>query len=325
MKKDSFDFVAHEPMRLDLFLSTKMGHSRSQVAMLIEKEGVLVDGTLLKKSGFKLKLDQKVVVNTPEVSSSKPKEIEFDVEIIYEDDDILVLNKPSDLVVHDAPSVKQNTLVDWLKYKGISLSTLSGEERHGIVHRLDRGTSGILAVAKNNTAHALISKQLQDRSVGRYYLCVIAPPLKDDMITVEKAIARDSKNRLKMSVSGSDGRYAKSSFRVLAYSNDEKEQLIACKLFTGRTHQIRVHLESLGREIVGERLYKTLQKGTKSERILLHAYELEFEHPTTKQRLLFSAGLDEYMREYIYSRFDKERVDEVLKNGAIWRYFSESA
>ena len=211
-------------------------------------------------------------------------------------DGIIVINKPSGLTVHPAPSVKEPTLVDWLKHKGIRLSTISGEERHGIVHRLDKGTSGVMVVAKSNEAHEALSAQLQDKSMGRFYLAVINPPLKDDMVMVDKPIGRSAQNRLKMAeVEG--GKAAKTLFKHLALSKDEKNELIACKLFTGRTHQIRVHLETFSRHILGDHLYGI--KNDKQEQILLHAYVLYFIHPTTKERCQFSAPLSQPMQDYL--------------------------
>ncbi|MEA1916939.1 MAG: RluA family pseudouridine synthase, partial [Campylobacterota bacterium] len=155
-------------LRLDTFISQKLQHTRNQVAQLIKQDAVYVDEKLCTKSGLKLKVGQKVTIYFPKAKVTAPMKIDFDVEVLHEDDDILVINKPSGLTVHSAPSVKEATLVDWLKHKGIALSTISGEERHGIVHRLDKGTSGVMVIAKNNEAHEALSLQLQDRSMGRY-------------------------------------------------------------------------------------------------------------------------------------------------------------
>lgn len=316
-------FVVTKPQRVDLFLSEMLGESRSQIASLIEKELVFVDGILVKKGGLKLKESQEVKIIFPQVTTQETQDsIDFDVEIIYEDSELLVINKPSSLVVHEAPSVKEKTLVDWLKYKKISLSSISGDERHGIVHRLDKGTSGSMVVAKNNTTHTFLSNQLKDKSMGRYYLCVITPPLKDDIISVVKPIQRSTSNRLKMSCQSGEGREARTDFCVLATSNNLAMQLVACKLYTGRTHQIRVHLESLNRQIVGDNLYGF--SSLKSERILLHAYEIYFIHPVTKSRVTFRAKIDDYMSRYIYDNFNKEIVDEIFKNDTTWHCFGSS-
>lgn len=318
----AIEYVCDKAQRLDIFLADMLKESRSQISQLIDKNCVYVDDKAVNKSGFKLKDNQRVRVVFPKQEQKESKEIDFAVEIIYEDDDLLVINKPSGLTVHPAPSVKEHTLVDWLKYKGINLSTISGDERHGIVHRLDKGTSGAMVIAKNNAAHQFLSAQLKDKSMGRYYICVINPPLKNDIITVEKKIARSTHNRLKMSCDDKEGRNSKSIFSALALSKDEKNQLIACKLFTGRTHQIRVHLESLNRHILGDNIYAASLKSPKSERILLHAYMIYFVHPRTKETLFFVAELDSYMKNFLLDKFDRERLNEILETDYIKYSFS---
>ncbi len=235
----------------------------------------------------------------------------------------MVINKPSGLTVHPAPSVKEATLVDWLKKRGMRLSTLSGEERHGIVHRLDKGTSGVMVIAKTNQAHEFLSLQLQDKSMGRYYTAVVTPPLKDDMTIVECPIARSAQNRLKMSCSP-DGKDAKTAFKVVGYSekNQLKDQLVVCKLFTGRTHQIRVHLEKLNRHILGDHLYVAGAKDDKTERILLHAYKIYFVHPTTGEKLSFVADFDDYMKQQLDEKFTKDLIYDFFKDDNAERSFS---
>ena len=315
-------FLVTESARLDAFLTTQLDVTRNQVVQLIKQDAVTVNGRPTVKPGLKLRPDQEVVVTFPEAKVTEALEVDFDVEILFEDDDLLVINKPSGLTVHPAPSVKEATLVDWLKHKGIRLSTISGEERHGIVHRLDKGTSGVMVVAKNNEAHEALSAQLQDKSMGRFYLAVINPPLKDITTVIDKPIGRSAHNRLKMAeVEGA--KEAKTLFTHLALSNDEKNELIACKLFTGRTHQIRVHLETFSRHILGDHLYGV--KNDKLEQILLHAYILYFIHPTTKERCQFSAPINPLMQEYINDNFNQEIIDAQLPQEDFERHFDISA
>ncbi len=306
-----FGFVVEKSQRLDLFLSERLERTRSQIAQLIKKEAVCVEGKTTNKPGLKLKEGHKVDVELPDVQNSQPLKVDFDVEVLYEDDDILVLNKPSGVTVHPAPSVKEATLVDWLKKKGMRLSTISGEERHGIVHRLDKGTSGVMVVAKTNEAHAKLAAQLEEKTMGRLYLAVVTPPLKEEITTVEKAIARNPHNRIKMACVDS-GKEAKTAFLSFLHSNDTKEQLIACKLFTGRTHQIRVHLESVSRHIVGDAVYASGIGKASAERILLHAYTIYFKHPTTDEVMFVSADLDTTFKNYLEKKFDMERVNETI-------------
>jgi 23S rRNA pseudouridine1911/1915/1917 synthase len=328
------EYLCENAQRLDTFLAEAIGQTRSQVAQLIKKATVSVDAKSVNRPGIKLKGGEKVVVVFPELQDeSESKYIDFekevswakDVAILYEDDAVLVINKPSGVTVHPAPSVKEPTLVDWLKYKGIRLSTISAEERHGIVHRLDKGTSGAMVIAKTNESHEFLSKQLQDKSMGRYYIAVIEPPLKEEMYAVESNIGRSAHNRLKMASGLEHGKYAKTLFAHLALSNDERLQLIACKLFTGRTHQIRVHLESFNRHIVGDHIYSIKPKQENSERILLHAYTLYFIHPTTESRMFFHAELDAYTKAFLEKKFDMERVNEIIDSEYIMRSFPTTA
>ena len=321
------EFLCDNAQRIDVFLSTQVGQTRSQVAQLIKMDCVYVDGKKVNRPGVKLKQNQTVKVEFPELKEQDMSNFKLDwaddVEILFEDDDVLVINKPSGVIVHPAPSVKEATLVDWLKLKGIRLSTISGEERHGIVHRLDKGTSGAMVVAKNNEAHEFLSAQLQDKTMGRYYVAVLTPALKDDITTIETHIGRSSTNRLKMA-NVENGKYAKTMFKQLALSGDEKNQLVACKLFTGRTHQIRVHLESINRHIIGDHIYALTPKEEKSERIMLHAYSIYFIHPTTKEKISLVASLDSTMKEYINKKFDSENLDEVMDSEFIINSFSSS-
>ncbi|MEA1893042.1 MAG: RluA family pseudouridine synthase [Campylobacterota bacterium] len=320
---DKKNYICDNPQRLDLFLASQIGQTRSQIALLIKNRTVFVQNKLVTRPGIKLKVGQNISVEFPQAKESPALDIDFDVEILYEDDDILVINKPTNLTVHPAPSVKEATLVDWLKNKGVRLSTISGEERHGIVHRLDKGTSGTMVVAKNNEAHEFLSQQLQDKSMGRYYLAIVNPPLKEDLTTIERSIGRSSHNRLKMACSqDAKTKYAKTMFKVLALSSDETLQLVACKLFTGRTHQIRVHLESNNRHIIGDHIYALSPKQEKSERILLHAYMIYFIHPTSKEKLSFVAPLDDVMRSYIDKKFNMEQIDEVIQTNNILHSFT---
>lgn len=322
------NFIVLETNRLDKFLAQNIDASRNQIEQLIKKEFVKVDGKITNKTGLKLKENQNVEVFFPEAQLNKRKDEQFlknsledkEVEIIYEDDYILVLNKPYNLTVHDAPSVKDATLVDWLKLKNISLSTISGEERHGIVHRLDKGTSGVMVIAKTNEAHLNLSKQLEDKSMGRYYLAILDLALKENMI-IEKPIGRNPNNRLKMSIE-ENGRYAKSAFSKIALSDNEKFELIACKLYTGRTHQIRVHLSSINRHILGDNLYGFKGELNKINRFLLHAYYLYLTHPVTNKQMCFKANLPEDIKNFLNTNFQKENINDKIDEKHIINSFS---
>ncbi len=320
MKQPSL-FEVTETARLDSFLTQALQEPRNQVAHLIKNGNVTVDDAVVLKPGLKLKAQQHVSVHFPEPEITPAQTIDFEVEILYEDTHILVINKPGNLTVHPAPSVKEPTLVDWLKHQNIRLSTISGEERHGIVHRLDRGTSGVMVIAKTNEAHEKLSAQLQDKSMGRYYLAVISPLLKEEFTYIDKPIGRSSHNRLKMGIT-EHGKSAQTLFKKLYPSRDERLELITCKLFTGRTHQIRVHLESISRHIEGDHLYALKSKKDKINRILLHAYLLYLVHPLSGETMEFCAPLSSEMQTFIDQEFEKEIIHEIIDPHHFDRHFS---
>lgn len=306
----TISYQSEENIRLDVFLSSKLNESRNQIEQLIKKEYVKVDGQVKTKPGLKLKVGQDIQVDLPTVQKSQSYEVDFDIPVVYEDEYILILNKSSGVVVHGAPSVKEATLVDWLKLKNISLSTISGEERHGIVHRLDKGTSGLIAIAKTNEAHTGLSQQLENKTMGRFYLALIDQPLKED-ITIDKAIARSPNNRLKMGIVPS-GKNAKTSFIKIALSDNEKYELIGAKLYTGRTHQIRVHLESFNRHILGDHLYGFKGDLNKISRVYLHAYKLYLIHPITNKPMEFTASIPNDMNNFLNDNFNKDGYSEKI-------------
>lgn len=312
--------IAQKAQRLDVCLQEHLEVPRNQIEKLIKTHGVHIDSKQTFKPGLKLKGGENIEFTLPDPQTSAALKINFEIEILYEDDDLLIINKPPHLVVHPAPSVTEPTLVDWLKHKGISLSTLSGEERHGIVHRIDKETSGALIVAKNNTAHAHLSKQLEDKSMGRYYLAIIDQPLKHDLI-IERPIGRDQNNRTKMAIR-QDGREAKSAFCKLGLSHDRKYELIACKLFTGRTHQIRVHLESISRHILNDFTYGFKSKKDKLGRVMLHAYLIYFNHPTSGERMTFSAPLFEDFQGILDQKFDTETIHDKTDPSTLIDHFT---
>ncbi|MFT7823540.1 MAG: RluA family pseudouridine synthase [Sulfurimonas sp.] len=301
--------IVEEKNRLDKTLANELDVSRNQIEKLIKDGLVTVNGKTITKTSFKVEEGDEVTYEFKEAQKREVAPVDFDIEVIYEDDCLMVINKPAGLVVHPAPSVKEPTLVDWLIQRGVSLSTISGEERHGIVHRIDKETTGALVIAKDNKTHENLSGQLQDKSMGRYYLALIDCPLKEDTI-VDKPIGRNPNNRLRMDVVP-HGKEAKTAFVKLARSSRDTE-LIAAKLFTGRTHQIRVHLATLGRHILGDHLYGFKSKRDKISRVKLHAYLLYLRHPATGEKMEFTAPLFDDMQAYLAKYFDMDEVTEKI-------------
>jgi len=306
--------------RLDKVLSRELGISRNQIEKLIKSGLVFVNNKLTTKPSFKLNIDDEIKYSFIEAKKEDYSNFDIDIQRLYEDDDILVLNKPAGVVVHPAPSVKEPTLVDWLRAQNIRLSTISGEERNGIVHRLDKDTSGAIIIAKSNFAHKSLSAQLQDRSLGRYYTAIINIPLKENII-VNKPIARNPKNRLKMAIVDG-GRESKTAFSKIAVGRDNCEVIVA-KLFSGRTHQIRVHLSSLNRFILGDKLYAPSTHKFKN-RMMLHARVLYFIHPRDNKLIEVEAPYFKDMQEYIEVKFSKDLIDEKLNKNSIKKTFSSN-
>ncbi|WP_024787857.1 MULTISPECIES: RluA family pseudouridine synthase [unclassified Lebetimonas] len=292
-------FTADKIERLDKFLSEKLDVSRNQVEGLIKKELVKINKKTAKKGGIKLKQNDKIEVTIPNLKEKKTKKADFDIPVLYEDDDLIVINKPPGIVVHPAPSVKEATLVDWLKQNNYSLSTIAGEERFGIVHRIDKETSGALVIAKNNKTHAFLSAQLKDKSMGRYYLMLLNAPLKEAKC-IDAPIGRNPKNRIKMAVVN-NGKNAKTLFVPFF------ENLTAAKLFTGRTHQIRVHLSRIGRYIIGDTTYGAKNQNS---RVMLHAYELYLTHPNGKKLSIIAPIFDDF-KQNLPKGFNYEKMGSV--------------
>ncbi|WP_457565128.1 RluA family pseudouridine synthase [Caminibacter sp.] len=278
--------TADKSIRLDKFLSEKLNVSRNQIENLIKNSLVSVNFKLAKKGGVKLKEGDIIEIKEPEIKESESKNVNFEVPILYEDEDLLVINKPPGVVVHPAPSYKEATLVDWLKEKGYRLSNLAGEERFGIVHRIDKETSGALVIAKDNKTHEFLASQLKNKSMGRYYLMLLNEPLKEAKC-VNAPIARNPKNRIKMAVV-EGGKEAKTLF-VPIFKN-----LTAAKLYTGRTHQIRVHLGKIGRYILGDTTYG--KKDQNIPRVMLHAKEIYFTHPNGKKLSIIAPLFDDFKK-----------------------------
>lgn len=282
--------------RADVFLAAKLGVSRSNMQKLLEN-GRVKRGEKIIKANYKVRAGEMFVVDIPEPEPIEAVPENIPLDIIYEDDDVVVLNKARGMVVHPAPGNYTGTLVNALLYHCSNLSGINSAIRPGIVHRLDKDTSGIMIVAKNDAAHISLSQQIQSKTAVRTYLAVVRGNIKTDSGTIETQIARDKTDRKKMAVVKEGGRDAITDYQVLERFG--KYTLVRCKLRTGRTHQIRVHMEYLGYPLVGDPKYSPMKTPFGIKGQALHSHTLEFTHPRTGERMKFEAPLPEDMHKII--------------------------
>lgn len=276
-------------LRLDKALTLfDSNNSREFYSYQIKEGNVKVNGEI-KSPSYKVKEDDVIdttFINKVLDESLKPYELELD--IVYEDDDLLIINKPRGLVVHPGSGHHDDTLVNALIYNKVSLSNSNGMYRVGIVHRIDKDTSGLLLVAKNDFTHERVANQLKDHSMHREYIALVEGIIEEDQGKIVGSIGRNKQNRLKMAIDAINGKNATTYFEVV--KRYKKYSLIKCRLETGRTHQIRVHLSSISHPIVGDGLYgggcSVFNKGQ-----LLHAYKLTFVHPRTKKEMSFERDI----------------------------------
>ena len=282
--------------RIDVCLAAKLGVSRSNMQKLLE-EGRVKRGDKVLKANYKVRAGEVYTVDIPEPEPIEAVPEDIPLDIIYEDDDVVVLNKARGMVVHPAPGNYTGTLVNALLYHCKNLSGINSAIRPGIVHRLDKDTSGIMIVAKNDAAHIALSQQIQSKTAVRTYLAVVRGNIKTDSGTIETQIARDKNDRKKMAVVKEGGRDAITDYEVLERFG--KYTLVRCKLRTGRTHQIRVHMEYLGYPLVGDPKYSPMKTPFAIKGQALHSHTLEFTHPRTGGRMKFEAPLPEDMHKII--------------------------
>lgn len=277
-------------LRIDKFLSLKEEKfSRAYFSNLIKSKNVLVNGSEISPS-YKIKVDDHIEVNFVEDEIDETiKPLDLKLDIVYSDDDLLVINKPRGLVVHPGDGHHDDTLVNALVFANIKLSDVNGLKRIGIVHRIDKDTTGALLICKNNYAHNFIAEQLKDHDMHREYYALVMGNISEEKGTIIAPIGRDKQNRKKMCVDSVNGKKAITHFEVV--ERFEKFTLISCKLETGRTHQIRVHMEYINHPVVGDPLYGKNNCHLFQGGQLLHAYKLTFMHPTLKKEITVSCPL----------------------------------
>ena len=279
--------------RLDSFLAEKntAKYTRSFIGKMIEENLVLYNGKPSKAS-TKIKTGDRIELFEKEPEPLAVKGEEIPLEIVYEDDDLMVINKPRGMVVHPAPGHTSGTLVNAvLSYAGESLSSINGVLRPGIVHRIDKDTSGLILICKNDFSHKALAKQLEEHSITRRYHAICSGRLKEEQGTVSAPIGRDEKNRKQQAINYKHGKEAITHYRLL--ENLQNASLLECRLETGRTHQIRVHMKSIGHPLLGDPLYGPKKNLYAIKGQALHAMVLGFVHPRSEEYMEFSADYPE--------------------------------
>jgi len=293
------DFINTEDNRLDkILVQMDATKSRSYWQKIIQDGCVLVDDKIICKANVKIKQGAHIYVKPLEdkplaiLPENKP------LDIIYQDNDVAVINKAIGMVVHPSAGHQSGTVVNAILFHIKDLSSINGVIRPGIVHRIDKDTSGLLIIAKNNQAHLCLSEQLKDKSLYREYLALVHGHVKDDKFTIDMPIARHPQKRKQMAVV-EHGKLAKTHVEVI--KRYERYTLVRCRLETGRTHQIRVHLQSIGYPIVGDPIYSSKKDEFQLGGQFLHAYKLGFIHPTTQKQMRFEAPLPTQFEEILKS------------------------
>ena len=283
--------------RLDKALSLfKSDISRSYIAKLIEEGKVLVNDKQ-EKSSYKVKENDVICLLDFEDKKSDIKEEDIPLDVVYEDDDIMIINKVQGMVVHPANGHYSGTLVNALMHQADSLSSINGVIRPGIVHRIDKDTSGLICIAKNDNAHHFLADQLKDHTMSREYIALVRGVIKENSGTIDMPIGRDKKDRQKMGID-KEGKPATTHFQVIERFNDHT--LVKCQLVSGRTHQIRVHMSAINHPVEGDPLYagRNYDKLYKNGQ-LLTAYKLKLIHPSSKKEMVLEIDLPDYFKEVL--------------------------
>jgi len=295
--------IEDEGIRIDKWIADNLpDFSRSYIQKLIEGGSVCISDQIVSKSSYKLKEGDLVELSVPENLLPEIKPVNIPLDILFEDDDLIVVNKPKGMVVHPAPGHFEDTLVNALMYHcGDSLSGINGVMRPGIVHRIDRDTTGSLIVCKNDFAHRSIAQQLKEHSIKREYRTIVCGQISDSEGDIEGYIGRDKNDRKRMCVTDlSHGKFASTHYTVL--ERFDKFTYLACRLKTGRTHQIRVHMNSIKHPVLGDEIYGNnlgLKAPMKLEGQTLHAFIIGFNHPTTNEYMEFEAPIPNYFEHLL--------------------------
>ena len=285
-------------LRLDAYLAQKFDKTRNHFDILIKDGKVTVNDIVVKKSSYKTRINDNITIIDDDKNELDVLPQDIPLNIVFEDDDILIIDKERGMVVHPANGHSDNTLVNAIMFHCKDrLSTINGTVRPGIVHRIDKDTSGILCICKNDISHNFIQKQFKEHTNHRKYKAIVKGNLKEKSGTIEQSIGRDRNNRLRFAVD-KNGKNAITKYKVLESFNGY--DYIECELLTGRTHQIRVHMKHLGHPLLGDTLYGGHDKMFKDiEGQILHAYYLDFIHPSTKEKVVFQSNLPIYFENIL--------------------------
>lgn len=286
----------YEGSRLDIYISKKIkGKSRSYIQNLINDNNVKVNNSI-KKCNYKVKFNDIVQVIIPDKVKQQINPEPIPLNILYEDEDIIIINKPQGMVVHPSKGVYSGTLVNALLNYSNNLSTINGSMRPGIVHRIDKNTSGLLVVAKNDMSYIKLAKQFENHSISRIYIALVEGVIKENKGTIDEPLKRHPINRIKFAVV-EGGRKAVTHYKVI--ERFKKNTLVECSLETGRTHQIRVHMAHINHPLVGDTTYGCKKQKFNLKGQMLHAKKLGFIHPTKGEYMEFDTNIPQYFNEVI--------------------------
>ena len=292
-------------VRIDKYLADNTDYSRNLILNLIKNGDILVNGSKIKPS-YKVKCGDEITINNVKTDTKDITPWDYPLDIVYEDDDIIIVNKPSGMVVHPGNGNKDHTLVNALKSYTDKLSDINGE-RLGIVHRIDKDTSGLIIVAKTNKAHEILGQYFKEHSIKREYIALLCGIFPHDTATIEAPIGRDEKNRLRMTVTPNNSKRAVTHLEVLKRYK-AGFTLVKARLETGRTHQIRVHTKYIGYPVYNDPVYANKSIGDFGQ--FLHSYSMEFIHPITKEKMCFKRDVPKYFQDFLDKLDSEEEVGE---------------
>ncbi len=293
-------------VRIDKYLADNTDYSRNLILNLIKNGEVLVNDKKIKPS-YKVKCGDKITINNIKTDTDDITPWDYPLDIVFEDDDIIIINKPSGMVVHPGNGNKDHTLVNALKSYTDKLSDINGVERLGIVHRIDKDTSGLIMVAKTNKAHEILGEYFKEHSIKREYIALLCGIFPHDTATIDAPIGRDEKNRLRMTVTPNNSKKAITHLEVLKRYK-AGYTLVKARLETGRTHQIRVHTKYIGYPVYNDPVYSN--KSTDDFGQFLHSYSMEFIHPITKEKMYFKRDVPKYFKDFLDKLDNEEKLEQ---------------